>query len=1163
MADQGQPIDIDESQDIVEERLVDLFPASGEAVDLDVNQLLSSTENIGLRVLTSLKAQPKSWMLIAGEYARAGRIDTADELLAFAINENFADRVSNPSGIIDALAMQGYLALVRARDAPKTVLGEAKYDRLDFHIKAAASYYQVAADCFRRADVALEQLPRIQPSESGKARLGLWMGKALLALARRDFAQADHLVSLCLKSQPNNLLVLMLSGRLYLQTRRAEQALKAYQQVLQLSPKFGVPSRSGSQGGLHGAMKMALDEGVGMDPRVGLGLSFWLLGDTKKGTLAWKRAIALNPKNRGARFLLGLIDHNEAKNPASPAEERRNKQITATKVFGQLFSESKGKVVPAALGIVRNAEIQGQISKAIKLTERAIQYADTAAHTRRALSERCRLALVEGEDGDVETYSGKLRADPIPDAVAEIVRAQVFIKSGTAFYREALNVVDIAVSKLDKNAPHELRVLHALLLAFPHPGMSAAELMANSKRARDILSRIHDTYKLAKGRLAKGETRVHALRDLIDDPLIFVQLAKMWQHENVEKAIEAYQTAIEIHGRVKGNKGESVIDLEAHTRDLSGLQMSNNLGALYLGQKNVDEAMQMFEQMLEDLGEVTNEEEKTLQTVLLYNLGRAYEEAKENVKADEVFTGLLARHPEHLPAKLRKATLTHIAGNYKEQENLLKEANASYNKDPLLRAQITHHLISQEKWKDASDFASQTRRANQDDVHALCALGAYHYHCARESKATETERARDFVRSAEAYNRALEVDPKCAVAAQGLAIAIAEEHLPSRRGAANGSTDSQGSIMKTKSLDMALGIFNRIRDCLPDRSVLINIGHCQFFKGEEEQAIEAYSAASDLVKGQDTSVLLFLARAYYQLGSRESSFPAMSKALSHCMKAAHLKPHDMAILHNIAMIQQKTAEVILALDPSKRSLQEVEQVIEQAKSSTIIFRNLSETRERPLPYDVDLVDQRSKYGEGLLRRADDQRQKQMTWENEQTERHLEAVRRRQEERRKLEQIEQSRRAEEQARRDEEARIREQQRQEAQAWREQMRAAQEDEDRVRAERAEQKEGRKSKKSKKDKTEDGFISEGLGEEAESKPKKRGRKKAADPDEEPDAAGSGAESRSQSRSRSRSKQPPKPKKKRPAAVDPDGDDPMVPDKPAKRGKFKSKEFIESDSE
>ena len=106
--------------------------------------------------------------------------------------------------------------------------------------------------------------------------------------------------------------------------------------------------------------------------------------------------------------------------------------------------------------------------------------------------------------------------------------------------------MDIAVSKLDKNAPHELKVLHALLLAFPHPGMSAGELTANMRRARDILNRIHDTYRSAKAQLPKGETRIPALRDLIDDPLIFVQLAKMWQHENVEKAIEAYQKSLAI-----------------------------------------------------------------------------------------------------------------------------------------------------------------------------------------------------------------------------------------------------------------------------------------------------------------------------------------------------------------------------------------------------------------------------------------------------------------------------------------------------------------------------------------------------------------------------------------------------------------------------------------
>lgn len=95
-----------------------------------------------------------------------------------------------------------------------------------------------------------------------------------------------------------------------------------------------------------------------------------------------------------------------------------------------------------------------------------------------------------------------------------------------------------------------------------------------------------------------------------------------------------------------------------------------------------------------------------------------------------------------------------------------------------------------------------------------------------------------------------------------------------------------------------------------------------------------YSAASDMANGQDTSILLFLARTYYQLGSKQQSFLPMTKALEHCVNALEIKPEDTIILHNIAMIQQKSAEIVLGLDPSKRSLQEVEQVIEQAQKST-------------------------------------------------------------------------------------------------------------------------------------------------------------------------------------------------------------------------------------
>ena len=1042
----------------------------------------------------------------------------------------------NPSGLVDCHSMQGYLALVRARDAPKTVLAEATYDVLDPTTQPASKYYAAAAESFARADQILGQLGKIQPNQATRPRIGLWLGQALLALARRDFGSANHWLGIALKHQPNHLLVLMLAGRLYLQTRRVDQALRTYQHVLRLAPQFGVPPDptvlQSNDTAMQSVMKLALDQGLGMDPRVGLGLSFWLLGDARRAQLAWTRAINLNPHNRGARFLLALVDLNDSKASSTANHDdatKRSKQVASTKSFGRLFQETHGKFVAPALGLVRNAEVQGQLPRAIKLAERAIQYADTTAHYRRAMSERCRLAFAQGNHADIETYAAKLsRGDgtsstpnAMPDPIVEIVRAQVFIKSGTAFYREALNVVDIAVTKLggEKHAPPELQVLHALLLAFPHPGMSAPELLVNAKRARDVLTRLHAVYKAASS--GKAE-----LREIANDPLVFCQLAKMWQGENEEKAVEAYQTAIEIYTRVHMQQDQLTNGDTDATSKLMGIKLSNNLGALYLNRGNVEEAMQMFEQLLSDLGtQVNTEEEEIMQAILLYNLGRAYEGAHESEKAIEAYRGLLAKHPEHLHAKIRLSSLLHAANKLGEEDVLLKEANASHPKDPLLRAYITYYLARNEKWKDVSDFAHQTRRGNANDIQALCALGAYHYRLARESKTggKELDQLKDYCRAAEAYNRALEIDPRCAVACQGLAIAIAEDHLSKHGASANASSmgggvlDAHGSLVKSRNLDVALAVFIRIRDCLPTQSVLVNIGHCYAFKGEEEKAIEMYTAALDMAKGNDPTVLLFLARAHYQLGGRQSDHVAMTKALERCQQAAQLKPTDKAIQYNIAMIQQKSAEIVLGLDPSNRSLVEVEQVIEQAKQSTEIFQALAEAPERPLPYDVDLVEQRQKYGQGLLRRADDQIQRQSTWETEQAEKHAHAVAKRAEERRRLEEIEQAKRQEEQAKRDAEAEVRERQRLEAQAWREQIKAAQDDEERARAERAEIKEGKRSSKKSRKEKEDGFVTDGDEEAATAAPrqkKKKGKKEAAvDPDD------SDRDSTS-SRSRSRSK-------------------------------------------
>lgn len=44
--------------------------------------------------------------------------------------------------------------------------------------------------------------------------------------------------------------------------------------------------------------------------------------------------------------------------------------------------------------------------------------------------------------------------------------------------------------------------------------------------------------------------------------------------------------------------------------------------------------------------------------------------------------------------------------------------------------------------------------------------------------------------------------------------------------------------------------------------------------------------------------------------------------------AVHLAPHDKAAVYNMAMIEQKAAETVLALQPTKRSLKDLKRVLE-------------------------------------------------------------------------------------------------------------------------------------------------------------------------------------------------------------------------------------------
>lgn len=183
--------------------------------------------------------------------------------------------------------------------------------------------------------------------------------------------------------------------------------------------------------------------------------------------------------------------------------------------------------------------------------------------------------------------------------------------------------------------------------------------------------------------------------------------------------------------------------------------------------------------------------------------------------------------------------LAAAAGRNVDAHTLLKECLRADETNITLRSSYTHFLISIGSYKEALAFTTSTLKHERNDPFTFCALGWLHFTLGREAKSSSdvAERPKQYLRSAEAYERALTLDPRSAMAAQGLAIALAEDTL-SPPGSTNAADEGK---VRQKLAGQALGIFSRINDCLLDGSGNVNMGHCHFTRGDEEKAIQSVS----------------------------------------------------------------------------------------------------------------------------------------------------------------------------------------------------------------------------------------------------------------------------------------------------------------------------------
>ncbi|WVN89020.1 uncharacterized protein L203_104236 [Cryptococcus depauperatus CBS 7841] len=1030
-------------------RFITLVGQGGIQTDLDLDDLgQEAIASVIPDLLVDHGVGCKDWLAIASEHWRQGRYHRTREILDRGITYFKDGRKPDYTALVSIHSMYAHLHLHLARSAPRVILSNTKYDKLDpstqtkdFYHKEAAANLNAAANASAALGADLEEQP-----------VTLIMGRVIHHLATGQPNLAHPLVETLLQRQPENLLALAAQARLQFARRSHEQSIQTYQKLLSLSPDMSP------------------------DPRIGLGLCAWQLGDKIRARAAWNRALEREPTSWVCLLLLGLASLNNAREPSVSRSERVKLETEGVGYVQKAF-KLNSKSSASALALASISGHGGQVPLASKLAERAIQYADNKLHSINASAERGRLGFVAGDLADAGTYIATVKKDD-PNATnipAELALGQIAIKSGNL--REALNYIEQTAKKLNGKGPLEYTVLHACLLAYPHPGMPHDEVVRNKQTARNMLKEVHNLVVNAE-----TEEDWARLRGIGSDVDVFVDLARLWQSESFDMAIESYQTAL------------STIadhDLETDSIDpappsLKSIRLSNNLGALYHLQGNVETAEAMYQEALQKVAGQSGEEIEVLKTILAYNLGRAYEEGGDNVKAAQWYRDVLRQHPEHLESKARLAFIASSAGRHFDAHTLLKECLQSDEANIVIRAVYTNFLISIGSIKEAYAFTTQTLKYDKNDAWTFCALGWLHFTLGREAKGGQelAERTKQYLRSAEAYERALHIDPTCAMAAQGLAIAMVEDSL-APKGTSYGADELK---VKSRLAGQTLGVFGRIKDSLAEGAINVNMGHCYFVRGEEEKAIESYDTASNAFKGQNVSVLLYLSRAWYALANRESNFSAMAKALHYCQVAMHIQPSDRAILYNIAMIQQKAAEMLFSLEPSKRTLEELQQGLEQAKQAASTFRTLADDKFGPLPYDADLADQRARYGDGLLRRAPGEMARQEAYEGEAQARANEARRLRAEEQAKIKAAEEARQIELRTKAAQLAEERRRAQEEAMAWQEELAARQAEEESRRAANAEKR--KRKKEGVVDSDDEQVNGQGQGEtrRKEKKPRKK---------------------------------------------------------------------------
>jgi RNA polymerase-associated protein CTR9 len=827
-----------------------------EAVEVDLEDLLDDPTEL-CTLLENEKVTRTFWMTISLAYAKQKKTDVAIEMLQRGL-------AVVPGGPKEKLSMHSALCwayLWKSREAPRVapeaLVGEAK----------TKEYY------LQLATTALNDATRISPSFPPLflARGVLYLLKASLqpptkapGVGLMDPEKADLLRNALIAfdnairvSGGRNMLAVLGKARAHFSQGKYAEALEGYQEVLHRMPELADP-----------------------DPRIGIGCCFWALGHKEDAKAAWERSLEINDNNKTANILLGLYHLDASGHVPVNSHE-----------FVELYKKAMTVYTQKAFKLDKDLPLTCATFAGYFLTRKSLANVDALAHKAIQQTDVNAIAsdgwyLLARKEHYSENYDRAAdyyrRSD---EARGGADRGYPPAKLGAAQLAALRGDRGEAKFRLEKLISQSKNVEAMILLGTIYAeeifetqdSNSGEDKTQEFKKAIQYLEQVRTAWKDPK----KG---------LVPDPSVLIHLARLYEADHPEKSVACLQQMEQIEFQTLPEEDQpkdedEEKDVKKRIHENLPPQLLNNMGCFQYQVDKYEQAREFYEAALSACVREGAEEKgfdtDALVTTISFNLGRTYEASGLLDEAKTVYEGLLERHADYIDARTRLAYIALKQSPTEEGPRTIGKLYQENYADLEVRALYGWYLGRVHSRKRPADtgqdpeyrhYKHTLQGYDKHDKYSLIGMGNIGLQQAREMRRdTESEKAKRsaaYCKAVEFFEKALQLDPKNAYAAQGIAIAMIEDR---------------------KDFKGALSIFMQIRETLKDANVYVNLGHIFAELRQYSKSIEHYELALAKDRGHDAQILACLGRTWLAKGRAEKNLPAYKSALEYAKKVCKLQ----------------------------------------------------------------------------------------------------------------------------------------------------------------------------------------------------------------------------------------------------------------------------------